>query len=87
MAEEPAEPLVSVGPERPDQGALVGDDGIDQAELTGEDERAGRHPAGDERDRYAAMPGRPDRRHGTVTEEEILADQGSVDVECDKADR
>ncbi len=84
--EQAPEPLRSIVGHRPDEPTLVADDGPGQAQVAGEAERARDHPPGHEGDVDAARHGRPDRRPGVRTDDQVVADERAVDVERDQLD-
>ena len=87
MEQQATEVFVARLRDRPNQGALVGDDRVAHAELAGEAEGARRHAAGDDRHGDPALDRGPDRRLRPITKQEVVANQGSVEVERDEADR
>ncbi len=87
MEEQPAEAVVAGLRDRADQRALVGHDRVADSELPGEGQGARRHPARDDRHGDAALDRGPDRRRGPLAKQEVVAHQGSVEVERDEADR
>ena len=88
VGEDAPEPrVVGGGRQGPDQGSLVRDDRLDEAEGPGEPQGAGRHPAGDERDPDAAIHRGADGGQGSRTDDQVVADERAVDVERDEPDR
>ena len=86
VAEQAAD-FVSAHRHLTDERSLVPDDRCRQPERFGEADRGRRHPPGHQRYVDPAADGLPNGRNRSISQGEVIVDEGSVDIERDHPDR